>query len=182
MPGQRPRLADPLQPATPDGVPAQLGFHAGGLRWLLVSGPGVQVIDAPITPVPLVRPWYLGLVRHQQKLLGAVDLAGLCGIDVRPLKATERLLVLPEPWNAALRVDRVQGLVDVAPVAPVASIGVPANHATGIAPALPVPESTGPAQDSEVLVDAAGARWHVLDMAKLCTSPEFLHAGLSSSA
>ena len=101
---------------TAGGKPEQLGFIAAGERWLLDAGSGVQVIDAAITPVPLTQPWYLGLVAYRQRLLGAIDLGGLRGADVAPLRATERLLVLPERWNAALRVDRVHGLLDAAAI------------------------------------------------------------------
>lgn len=97
-----------------DHTEALLGFTAGNEHWLVEAGSGVQVIDAAITPVPLARPWYLGLVRYRQRLLGAIDLAGLRGAEVAPARPTERLLVLPQPWSTALRVDHVQGLMAAA--------------------------------------------------------------------
>ncbi len=106
---------DDVRPACmPSAAPPLLGFMAGAGHWLVEAGSGVQVIDAAITPVPLTRPWYLGLVRYRQRLLGAIDLSGLHGAEVAPVKPTERLLVLPPPWHSALRVDRVQGLMDAA--------------------------------------------------------------------
>jgi twitching motility protein PilI len=170
---QSPLMAEPPQVAAHGGVPAPLGFVAGGIRWLVESGQGVQVIDAVITPVPLAQPWYLGLVRHRQKLLGAVDLAGLCGLAVLPLKTPERMLVLPGPWHAALRVDRVQGLVDALPL--------PLARETDAAPSMQVQEASVLAHHSEERVDGAGTRWRVLDVARLCTSAAFLHAGISLS-
>ncbi len=127
---------------------ARLGFIAGGEHWWVDAACGVQVIDAAVTPVPLTRRWYLGLVRYRQKLHGAIDLAGLRGAEVAALRPTERLLVLHERWRTALRVDRVHGLMEAAS-----------------------------ANDE----DADGMRWQWLDIRRLCTSPTFLHAGLSSS-
>ncbi len=136
-----------------DHSDALLGFIAGDEYWLLEPDSGVQVIDAAITPVPLAKPWYLGLVRHRQRLLGAIDLAGIRGAEVAPVKSIERLLVLPSPWHTALRVDRVQGLIDAAQVS-----------------------------TTEADPDAGGVRWRRLDIQRLCTSAEFLDAGLRAMA
>lgn len=132
-------------PLITPAAPMRLGFVVGGHHWLLEAGGGVQVIDAAITPVPLTQPWFLGLVRHRQLLLSAMDLCGLHGAEVEPLRPIERLLVLPERWRTALRVDRVQGLMDA---------------------------------DAQAAVQADGVHWQVLDVDALCTSPDFLHAGL----
>ncbi len=142
-----------------------LAFIAGGERWLLDPGRSVQVIDAAVTPVPLTRPWYLGLVRRRQRLFGVIDLGGLAGRAVPPLKPEERLLVLPEVCGAALRVDCVQGLLDAAGL---------------MAAALPEPcpwPWVVAARD-----DAHGQRWQVLDIGQLCSAPVFLQAGISRSA
>lgn len=106
-----------MPPVTPANTgPARLSFIAGGEHWWVDAASGLQVIDAAVTPVPLTRRWYLGLVLYRQKLLGAIDLAGLRGAEVAALRPTERLLILPERWRTALRVDRVLGLVDAASV------------------------------------------------------------------
>ncbi|MEO0317873.1 MAG: hypothetical protein RL404_1550 [Pseudomonadota bacterium] len=163
-----------MQAASGGSAASRLGFVAGGIRWLVDTAPGVQVIDAAIAHVPLTQPWYLGLVRHQQKLLGVVDLAGLCGRAVLPVKTPERMLVLPAPWHVALRVDRLYGRVDTQPL--------PDGQGTDKPPPTPFPEASGPVLGGEALVDAGGTRWHVLDVTRLCTSAAFLQAGIALSA
>ena len=189
MPVPSTPAADPLPAVLPaTAAVAKLGFVAGGERWLVDSGRGAQVIDARVTPVPLTRPWFLGLVRHQQTLLSAVDLGGLCGRAVPSLKPTERLLVLPAPWNTALRVERVHGLVDATALAmattasPLACAAPQAAH-PDIAMPTSVQSSTLSSMPSfDCAIDADGQRWHLLDAAQLCTSAVFLQAGIPISA
>jgi len=173
-----------LAATRPAATPSLLGFIAGGERWLVDSGRGVQVIDAVITPVPLTRPWYLGLVLRQQKLLGAIDLSGMRGRAVAPLRPTERLLVLPEPWQAAVRVDQLHGLMDASAVdidplpasAAVPSSGLDAMGRDTAGLPSPVPSAPG------LQVIANGEHWHWLDVAQLCTSALFLQAGIRITA
>ncbi len=153
-------------------APALLGFIAGGEHWLIDPGRGVQVIDAAITPVPLARPWYLGLVRRRQQLLGVIDLGGLAGRAVRPLSSEERLLVLPSPHAAALRVVRVRGLIDTATLS-IVDRSPESSDPSAIPYALPWIAAT--------CSDANGQRWSLLDVALLCSAPEFLQAGMANT-
>ncbi len=166
-------------PSTPAAGTALLGFAAGGKRWLVDPRQDVQVIDAPITPVPLTQPWYLGLVLLGQRLIAAIDLAGLGGAEVGLRKPVERLLLLPERWQTALRVERVYGLRDAA--------GLMANdpsdpNAAHAAHASPLPASCAPHAAppwcGPMFADADGQQWQVLDVAQLCTAPAFLQAGI----
>lgn len=165
----------PMPASAPAPVPALLGFIAAEKRWLLDPRRGVHVMDAAITPVPLTRPWYLGLVRYRQKLLGVIDLAGLRGAFVSARAGSERLLVLPEPSTIALRVERVFGLIDAA------SLTVVDAHSLA-----PSPSSASGADAAStpwhgaMLVDADGACWQMLDVAQLCMSPVFLQAGVAA--
>ncbi len=178
-------LAEAAPPTQPAGA-ALLGFAAGGQRWLVDLGLDVQVIDAAITPVPLTRPWYLGLVLLGQRLIAAVDLAGLGGADVGARKSVERLLLLPERWQTALRVERVYGLRDVpglrandahassAPFLP----ATPSAPSTPSTPSAPSPSAIALPWCGAMLTDADGQTWQFLDAAQLCTSPAFLQAGI----
>lgn len=176
-PGLHASLAD-AAPSAPRAGAALLGFAAGGKHCLVDPGQDVQVIDAAITPVPLARPWYLGLVLHGQRLIAAIDLAGLGGADVFARKPVERLLLLPERWQTALRVERVYGLRDVA--------GLRANDAhPSLGPASSAPDTApdaAPPWWGAMFVDADGQHWQVLDVAQLCTSPAFLQAGIAPAA
>jgi twitching motility protein PilI len=55
---------------------AQLGLAIGGARYLVdLAEVGEIVAPVPVTPVPLTRPWYLGLANVRGSLLGVIDLA-----------------------------------------------------------------------------------------------------------
>ncbi len=188
MPGltvQHANLADPALPApstvsSPSAPPAGaalLGFAAGGQRWLVDPAPDMQVIDAAITPVPLARSWYLGLVLLGQRLIAAIDLAGIGGAEVGAPQSMERLLLLPERWQTALRVERVYGLLDVAAL----NASESCASASQAISAYPATDARLPWSGAK-LADADGQRWQVLDVAQLCTSPAFLQAGIQPSA
>ncbi len=176
MPGpslQHASLAEPAPSTQPAGA-ALLGFAAGGQRWLVDPGQDVQVIDTAITPVPLTRSWYLGLVLLGQRLIAAIDLAGLGGAGVSSRKPVERLLLLPERWQTALRVERVYGLCYAGDLR--ASDAYPAPLQAASAPGATPPWC------GAMLTDADDQHWQVLDVAQLCTSPDFLQAGIPLSA
>lgn len=188
MPGpsvQRASLAGPA-PSTPPAGAALLGFAAGGKRWLIDPRQDVQVIDAAITPVPLTQPWYLGLVLLGQRLIAAIDLAGLGGAEVVARKPVERLLLLPERWQTALRVERVYGLRDAAGLivndANDANDWNDVNNADARPVTAPSALHVTPPWRGPMLADADGQQWQVLDLAQLCTSPAFLRAGNLVSA
>lgn len=185
--------------------PALLAFIAGGERWLVDPSRGVQVIDAAITPVPLARPWYLGLVRRRQCLFGAIDLGGLAGRPVPPLKREERLLVLPEAFGIALRVERVQGLLNAhalsgaasekasvtetgtesgmaSETVPEAASGTRSDAASAMRSVAPS-SSPGPFCPPWLAgsrYDSEGQRWNLLDVGRLCSAPVFLQAGIGA--
>ncbi len=149
----------------------RLGFSAGGRHWSIEAGPGVQVIDAVITPVPLTQPWYLGLVRHRQALVGVIDPAGLGGAPVVPVSdGTTRVLVLNEPRPIALRVERVHGLIN-APM----QTGV---NVTNDADADTDGDRDGDRERDADADDGNRQCWQTIDLAQLWASPQFLQAGL----
>ncbi len=148
----------------------RLGFSAGGQQWSVNAGPGVQVIDAVITPVPLTQPWYLGLVRHRQTLFGVIDPAGLGGAPVaRVSDGATRVLLLTEPRPIALRVERIHGLIDAA---------TPTRADVEID--TDIDRDAGADADGDGDGDADGDRqcWQTIDVVQLWASPEFLQAGL----
>ncbi len=156
----------------------RLGFSAGGRHWSIEAGPGVQVIDAVITPVPLTQPWYLGLVRHRQALVGVIDPAGLGGAPVVPVSdGTTRVLVLNEPRPIALRVERVYGLID----APMQTGVDVTNDAVADVDADTDGDHDGDRNGDRDDGDADDGNrqcWQTTDLAQLWASPHFLQAGL----
>lgn len=133
---------------------AQLGLAIGGARYLVdLAEVGEIVAPVPVTPVPLTRPWYLGLANVRGSLLGVIDLArylddGHVPASVVP-GSTPRLLVFAPALglNCALQASAVFGL----------------RHAGTMT------------RDGDALRDADGNTWMPLSLAALVREERFLH-------
>lgn len=163
-------LAVRLREAASEAVSAsRLGLQSGGRHWLLKLEDAGEIVPVPeLTPVPLTKPWFLGLVNVRGVLVSVVDLSLFAG--GRPTLRTPeaRIVLAAERWQvrAGLLVDRMLGL-----------------HAVDkMQPALPDDagrESGHPGRPwvGAELMDAAGRRWTQLELQVLVTSNEFLQAG-----
>jgi twitching motility protein PilI len=130
----------------------QLGVAIGAERYLLdLTEAGEIVPLAPITRVPLTRPWYLGLANVRGSLVGVVDLARFFGSGDTAAGADARLITFAPRLGAhcALLVSRVYGLRQGAAM------------------------STAGAR----LCDADGMEWTPLALAALAADERFLHIG-----
>ena len=133
---------------------AQLGLAIGGARYLVdLAEVGEIVAPVPVTPVPLTRPWYLGLANVRGSLLGVIDLArylddGHVAAAAVP-GSTPRLLVFAPSLglNCALLASSVYGL----------------RHAGTMT------------RDGEALRDLEGNTWMPLSLAALVREERFLH-------
>jgi twitching motility protein PilI len=134
----------------------QLGVAIGARRYLLdLLDAGEIVPAAPVTPVPLTQPWYLGLANVRGNLVGVIDLARYFGDGAAnaPLAGPALRLVTFSPalgFNCALLAERVYGL----------------RHGAGMT-------SVG-----DLLRDADGNEWTPLSLASLVREERFLHIGL----
>jgi twitching motility protein PilI len=133
---------------------AQLGLAIGGARYLVdLAEVGEIVAPVPVTPVPLTRPWYLGLANVRGSLLGVIDLAGYLDAEHVAASAvpgsTPRLLVFAPGLglNCALLASAVYGL----------------RHAGTMT------------RDGDALRDADGNTWMPLSLAALVREERFLH-------
>lgn len=133
---------------------AQLGLAIGGARYLVdLAEVGEIVAPVPVTPVPLTRPWYLGLANVRGSLLGVIDLArylddGHVAAAAVP-GSTPRLLVFAPALglNCALLASAVYGL----------------RHAGTMT------------RDGDALRDLEGNTWMPLSLAALVREERFLH-------
>ena len=130
----------------------QLGVMIGTERFLLdLTQAGEIVPVAPITAVPLTRPWYLGLANIRGNLVGVIDLARyLEQADTAP-GPDSRIVTFAAGlgFNCGLLVARVYGL----------------RHAGDMQ------------QSGEGLRDAEANQWTPLDLSALVHDPRFLHVG-----
>jgi twitching motility protein PilI len=141
----------------------QLGVEIGAARYLLdLLDAGEIVPLAPVTPVPLTRPWYLGLANVRGNLVGVLDLARYFGAEpaagvpapgaAPPTGAQARLVTFAPAlgFNCALLVSRVYGL----------------RHGADMR------------AEGERLLDADANEWTPLSLAALVRDERFLHIGL----
>jgi twitching motility protein PilI len=134
----------------------QLGVAIGANRYLLdLTEAGEIVPAAPVTPVPLAQPWYLGLANVRGNLVGVIDLARYLGAAEpgAPLAGPAVRLVTFAPalgFNCALLVARVYGL----------------RHAADMASA------------GDLLRDHDGNEWTPLSLAALVREDRFLHIAI----
>jgi twitching motility protein PilI len=133
----------------------QLGLAMGGRRWLLdLTEAGEIVAPGPLTPVPLTRPWYLGLANVRGALLGVIDLARYLGEEAgaeASASGPARLVTFAPSlgFNCALLVDQVYGLRQPGAMTP----------------------------EDGLLRDAEGQAWRPLSLAALVREERFLHVG-----
>ncbi|WP_020652010.1 chemotaxis protein CheW [Massilia niastensis] len=131
----------------------QLGLGIGATRYLLdLTEAGEIVAPAPLTPVPLTQPWYLGLANVRGSLLGVIDLARYLGGEGTPAGGPARLVTFAPAlgFNCALLVPQVYGL----------------RQANAM-------ERAG-----DALRDADGNTWTPLSLAALVREERFLQVGI----
>lgn len=156
MPKQ-PNLREPRQDAIDrphaDEQASALGVQIAGQNWLvdMLDISGVLPLP-PLTPVPLTRLWFLGVVNVRGMLYGVADVAAYQQKGKASGMAANRILLVAErhAFNAALLVDCVLGS-----------------------------RNTGAWAQDEVqgqihYRDERGNLWRKLDMADLLGQPDFL--------
>jgi len=144
----------------------ELGVEIRGRHYLLdLTQIGEIVTAQPVSPVPLARPWYLGLANIRGDLTGVIDLARYLDQPAAavPGAPAERRLITFSPklgFNCALLADRVLGLRTSSEMQAVAQ-----------------PAAAAPAWAGRQFDDADGRRWTLLDLAQLVREPRFALVG-----
>ena len=106
-------LAERLRLADSARSPSKLGLEIGTESWLVDLAEAGEVIPVPpITPVPLTRPWFRGVVNVRGNLYSVIDFAGFLATGYCAGGEQARLVVLGERFRsaAALLVHRSLGL------------------------------------------------------------------------
>lgn len=140
-----------------DAQTSTLGVQIAGQNWLvdMLDISGVLPLP-PLTPVPLTRPWFSGVVNVRGMLYGVTDMAAYQQQGKASGAAANRILLVAEhhAFNAALLVDCVLGLRN--------------------ARAWKRDETQGPIRYR----DERGNLWRKLDVADLLGQPDFLQIGI----
>ncbi len=140
-----------------DDQAATLGVEIAGQNWLVdMSDIGEVLAPPPLTPVPLTKPWFLGVANVRGILYGVSDMAAYQQKGAASGTAANRVLLVAErhAFNAALLVDRVLGLRN--------------------ARAWTQSEVDGQVRYR----DGQGNSWRKLDITGLLRHPDFLHIGI----
>lgn len=147
------------------GIPALLGFEAGGRHWLIELPAAGEVLPLPaLAPVPLTRPWFAGLASVHGELQAVVDFSVFCGGPPTPRDAAARILRIGARQgggNAALLVARVHGLKRTDTLSAVADAAANAHDWCGA-----------------TYSDNQGGCWTCLDPVQLLADPLFRDAAL----
>ena len=143
---------------------SRLGLSCGGDRWLIRLADAGEVVNLPeIVPVPLTRPWYLGVANIRGNLFSVIDFGKFLARDA-PAAGGQPRLVLFGPrageLNAGIVVHRVLGLRNVAELAPAS------------------PPQDAPAWYAQRWMDGDGNAWQEIDLARLAVDPAFLQVGI----
>ncbi len=142
---------------------SRLGLACGGDRWLIRLADAGEVVTVPeIVPVPLTRPWYLGVANIRGNLYSVVDFSQFLGREAPAGGALRLVLFGPRAgeMNAGIVVQRVLGLRNVTELAPAA------------------PPQDAPAWYGQRWMDGEGDAWQEIDLAALARDPAFLQVGL----
>ena len=143
---------------------SRLGLGSGGERWLIRLADAGEVITLPaLVPVPLTRPWYLGVANIRGNLFSVVDFSAFLGRESGTTGGQSRLVLFGPragELNAGIVVQQVLGLRNVVELAPAA------------------PPHDAPAWYGQRWMDGDGNAWQEIDLAKLAQDPAFLQVGI----
>ena len=92
---------------------ARLGVQCGNAYWLIDLADAGEIVPVPeLTPVPLTRPWFLGMANIRGSLFSVADFSAFSGGAPTPRGAENRLVLAGSRFgiNAALLVSRMLGL------------------------------------------------------------------------
>jgi len=141
----------------------QLGVMIGQTRYLLnLRDAGEIVSVGHISPVPLTRDWYLGLLNLRGNLIGVVDMQNFRGQPKVEIDSDCRVVAFSSglAFNAGLLVSKVLGLRNVAE--------------------MEVQQNSSDNQSAWIkqnYVDNNNQIWHELSLATLIQDGDFLHIG-----
>jgi len=146
----------------------QLGVMIGQTRYLLnLRDAGEIVSVGHISPIPLTRDWYLGLLNLRGNLIGVIDIQNFQGQQKIEMGPDCRVVAFSSSlgFNAGLLVSKVLGLRNVAEM----SIQQDASDSQ---------TENQSAWLRQSYVDNNNHIWYELSLAGLIQNGDFLHIGL----
>ncbi len=154
------RLTDAAQGR---GAASWLGVEAGGKSWLADLADGGEIVPATqLTPVPLTRPWFVGIANIRGNLYAVTDFSLFCGGPPIIQNTNARLLLIGSRYgvNAALLVSRMLGLKN------------PQDFTAE------APDAEAAAWGAERYSDGQGKIWYKLSVRELLADKNFMNIGV----
>ena len=151
------------QAAKGKGAASWLGIEAGGEAWLVDLSDGGEIVQASqMTPVPLTRPWFVGISNIRGNLYAVSDFSVFRGGQPTAQNANSRLLLIGSRYgtNAALLVSRMLGLKKPEDFSPEA------------------PDAAMPAWGQQRFADTHGKIWRKLTVRELLADQDFMNIGV----
>ena len=137
----------------------RLALECGGISWLVRLGDTGEVLPMPDpVPVPLTKPWFLGVANIRGGLYGMVDFGAFLTGKQSVRSGGARLVLLGTRFadmRTGLVVNKVLGLRNLTDFA---RVEVSGGHAWG----------------ERGWRDKSGAEWRELDLGRLAQDAEFL--------
>jgi twitching motility protein PilI len=171
----------------------RLALECGGRHWLVRLADTGEVLPVPpVTPVPMTKPWFLGIANVRGALHGVIDFAALLGgagvaRSAGAVGAGQARLVLLGPRfvdvRAGLMVERVLGLRNLADFTQAGDAAVADGEMSSDSGRTDESRrggSDGGARhrwEHVKWTDATGSSWSELDLARLAADPEFMQVG-----
>lgn len=143
---------------------SRLGVQAGDSYWLVKLDETDEVLPLPeISPVPLTRPWYLGLANIRGVMANVVDFGAFLGGEPTVRTPECRLVLVADRFQSysGLLIGRMMGLRNLQNLE-----AREAADAPGHKPWL-----------GTVYRDADGRSWNELNVASLVANENFLNVG-----
>ena len=169
---------------------ARLGVQCGTSYWLVALDDAGEILPVPeVLPVPLTKPWYLGVANIRGGLFSVVDFAAFAGGEPAVRGADSRLVLAGPRFgiNAALLVTRMLGLRNARDMqrANEASAGETSGAAAWAGPVWlegaaldALPGATPGTLPAAQTASAAARVWRELKFEHLIESPDFLNVGV----
>lgn len=143
---------------------SKLGVMIGETRWLLnLKEAGEIVSVGAVTPVPLTRDWFLGLINVRGNLISVIDLARFRGMAATQVDKDSRVVAFAPSlsFNCGLLVSRVMGLRNVADME-----------------MQPQPPSGETPWIAQRYLDRDSHVWNELNLSLIVQDPQFLQVGV----
>ena len=169
-------LAQRLSSAKAEPAAARrLGVQCGTGYWLIDLADAGEIVPVPeILPVPLTKPWYVGVANIRGSLYSVVDFSLFAGAESVPRGTENRLILAGTRFgiNSAILVTRMLGLRNPRDFTP-----APAPEGSATGGAAGAAGNEGPWMGTH-WHDADARLWHELKLQDLVEHQDFLQVGL----